>query len=139
MQGEFVVKNARFSDLVPLNLLVVIEIHLLSPPHIRYEIAPFIPTAVGLVCVLVRGPKRAPPAALNTVQHHDMHHRFPNKHFSLYFTHLDRLVLIPRQSHSPIESCDMIHRAICVCASRWCGTLHSNYDARVQEHFGKHK
>jgi lathosterol oxidase len=28
--------------------------------------------------------------ALNTVQHHDMHHRFPNVHFSLYMTHWDR-------------------------------------------------
>ena len=58
--------------------------------HAGYEIAPFIPTAVGLAALAVRGAGKAPPAAFNTVQHHDMHHRFPNKHFSLYFTHWDR-------------------------------------------------
>jgi sterol desaturase/sphingolipid hydroxylase (fatty acid hydroxylase superfamily) len=29
---------------------------------------------------------------LNTVQHHDLHHRHPRLHFSLYFTHWDRLM-----------------------------------------------
>ena len=42
--------------------------------------------------------------ALNTVQHHDMHHRFPTRHFSLYFTHWDR----------------------------WCGTEHPAYCEQVQ-------
>lgn len=58
--------------------------------HAGYELAPFIPTAVGMASLLLRGPWRAPLGALNTVQHHDMHHRFPSKHFSLYFTHWDR-------------------------------------------------
>ena len=58
--------------------------------HAGYELAPFIPTAVGMASLLLRGPRRAPPGALNTVQHHDMHHRYPSKHFSLYFTHWDR-------------------------------------------------
>lgn len=75
--------------------------------HAGYEIAPFIPTVVGLMSLLVKGPKAAPPTAFNTVQHHDMHHRFPNKHFSLYFTHWDR----------------------------WLGTLHPQYDDVVQAHF----
>jgi lathosterol oxidase len=42
----------------------------------------------SLLSLLWRGAK--PCAALNTVRHHDMHHRFPNRHFSLYFTHWDR-------------------------------------------------
>ena len=45
-----------------------------------------------------------PCAALNTVRHHDMHHRFPTRHFSLYFTHWDR----------------------------WCGTEHPAYRAQVR-------
>ena len=45
-----------------------------------------------------------PCAALNTVRHHDMHHRFPTRHFSLYFTHWDR----------------------------WCGTEHPAYRAQAR-------
>ena len=48
-----------------------------------------------------------PCAALNTVQHHDMHHRFPTRHFSLYFTHWDR----------------------------WCGTEHPGYRAQARGPF----
>lgn len=77
--------------------------------HAGYEIAPYIPTAVGMVALLIRGPKKAPPSVFNTVRHHDMHHRYPNKHFSLYFTHWDR----------------------------WLGTLHQTYDMEVQQHFKK--
>ncbi len=80
---------------------------MLAGGHVGYEVAPLIPTIVGLVCLLFRGPNQAPPAALNTVRHHDMHHRFPNKHFSLYFTHWDRA----------------------------CKTLHPTYDQSVKEHF----
>ena len=41
---------------------------------------------------------------LNTVLHHDMHHRFPSRHFSLYFTHWDR----------------------------WCGSEHPDYARKVR-------
>ena len=75
--------------------------------HAGYEMAPFIPTCVGLVSLMIQGSKRAPPPALNTVQHHDMHHRYPTKHFSLYFTHLDRIF----------------------------GTLHPTYDQAIRIHF----
>ena len=50
------------------------------------------------------GAPGAPCAALNTVRHHDMHHRFPARHFSLYFTHWDR----------------------------WCGTEHPGYARAVR-------
>ena len=50
-------------------------------------------------------------AALNTVRHHDMHHRFPFAHFSLYFTHWDS----------------------------WLGTEHAGYRAAVEAHFSKKK
>ncbi|KAG1671699.1 hypothetical protein FOA52_007491 [Chlamydomonas sp. UWO 241] len=77
--------------------------------HVGYEVAPLIPTLAGLVSLMVRGPGRAPPSGFNTVRHHDMHHRHPRVHFSLYFTHWDR----------------------------WLGTLHPGYDADVAEHFGE--
>ncbi|GIL77889.1 hypothetical protein Vretimale_6578 [Volvox reticuliferus] len=67
--------------------------------HVGYELAPFIPTLEGLVTLAIRGVRSGAPW-LNTVQHHDMHHRYPTRHFSLYFTHWDRL----------------------------CGTLHPSYD-----------
>ena len=73
--------------------------------HAGYELAPFIPSLESLLSLLWHGAK--PCAALNTVRHHDMHHRFPNKHFSLYFTHWDR----------------------------WCGTEHPSYQADVSGHF----
>lgn len=67
--------------------------------------APFIPSIEGLVRLLLMGVKPCP--ALNTVSHHDWHHRFPTKHFSLYFTHWDR----------------------------WMGTLHGKYDKDHFEYF----
>ena len=78
--------------------------------HAGYEIAPFIPTLEGaaalLAALLSRGGKGS-TTHLNTVQHHDLHHRFPSRHFSLYFTHWDR----------------------------WCGTLHPKYDANLFRYF----
>lgn len=50
--------------------------------HAGYEIAPFIPSIESLVALLLLG--RRPCGALNTVRHHDMHHRYPPYHFSLY-------------------------------------------------------
>jgi lathosterol oxidase len=47
---------------------------------VGYELAPFIPTLEGLVALAARGLAGrglAPLPALNTVQHHDLHHRFP--------------------------------------------------------------
>lgn len=73
--------------------------------HAGYEMAPFIPTLEGLLTLACRGLRPCP--ALNTVQHHDMHHRFPNRHFSLYFTHWDRI----------------------------CGTLHPTYDSALFSYF----
>lgn len=74
--------------------------------HAGYEVAPFLPTIEQLVSLAVVGPR--PCDALNTVRHHDMHHRFPRTHFSLYMTHWDRL----------------------------CGTEHPQYRADVAAHFG---
>ena len=82
--------------------------------HAGYEIAPFIPS-LEAVAALVLGARwrsagsapAVPCAALNTVRHHDMHHRFPRSHFSLYFTHWDR----------------------------WCGTEHPAYRGAVESHF----
>lgn len=80
-----------------------------TPPpagHVGYELSPFIPTLEGVWALLTCGLRGS--ASLNTVQHHDMHHRFPTKHFSLYFTHWDR----------------------------WMGTLHPKYEANLFRYFG---
>jgi Delta7-sterol 5-desaturase len=65
--------------------------------HAGYEIAPFIPSIQQLAWRLAG--RAGHPAALATVAHHDLHHRFPTRHFALYFTHWDR----------------------------WCGTEHPAY------------
>lgn len=103
--------------------------------HAGYEIAPFIPSLAAVGTALVEGASavagrvkasttkggrpssskaaaleetsKKARAALNTVRHHDMHHRFPFAHFSLYFTHWDRLL----------------------------GTEHAGYRAAVEAHF----
>lgn len=74
--------------------------------HVGYELSPFIPTLEGVWALLSCGLRGSP--RLNTVQHHDIHHRFPTKHFSLYFTHWDR----------------------------WMGTLHPKYEANLFRYFG---
>ena len=56
--------------------------------HVGYEVAPYIPS-LGQ-CVVSALPGETPCKHLNTVLHHDMHHRYPSKHFSLYFTHWDQ-------------------------------------------------
>lgn len=74
--------------------------------HAGYEMAPFIPSLEAVIVALLRCIHPAAKqlsGALNTVQHHDLHHRFPTRHFSLYFTHWDR----------------------------WCGTEHSAYCEQV--------
>ena len=74
--------------------------------HAGYEMAPFIPSLEAVIVALLRSVHPAAKqlsGALNTVQHHDLHHRFPTRHFSLYFTHWDR----------------------------WCGTEHPAYCEQV--------
>lgn len=74
--------------------------------HAGYEMSPFIPTLANVALVATRGLRHG-FRGFNTVQHHDMHHRYPAKHFSLYFTHWDRL----------------------------CGTLHAKYDESIFAYF----
>ena len=74
--------------------------------HAGYEMSPFIPTLANVALVAARGVRHG-FRGFNTVQHHDMHHRHPAKHFSLYFTHWDRL----------------------------CGTLHPKYDESIFAYF----
>ena len=70
--------------------------------HAGYELQPFIPSVEQLMWFALRGARLA--KGLNTILHHDMHHQFPNKHFSLYFTHWDYL----------------------------CGTMHGAYEPRAR-------
>jgi lathosterol oxidase len=74
--------------------------------HAGYEMAPFIPSLEGILALFIGG-SHLPASCLNTVRHHDMHHRYPNVHFSLYMTHWDRLM----------------------------GTEHKGYRDAVEEHF----
>ena len=77
--------------------------------HAGYEIAPFIPSLEAVIVAVARWvypSGKDLSGALNTVQHHDMHHRYPTRHFSLYFTHWDR----------------------------WCGTEHPAYCKQVPFH-----
>ena len=73
--------------------------------------SPFIPHVSNLLTCAFHGLHHS-YKGFNTVKHHDMHHQYPLKHFSLYFTHWDRV----------------------------CGTLHPRYDASVTRYFlGRHK
>ena len=48
--------------------------------------APFIPTLEGLLLLALNGPRDAnKDQALNTVQHHDMHHRCVCVHTLVHF------------------------------------------------------
>ena len=66
--------------------------------HAGYEIAPYIPSAEGLLHLILTLTSSSSSSSssssrlLNTVRHHDMHHRFPHVHFSLYMTHWDKLM-----------------------------------------------
>lgn len=75
--------------------------------HAGYEVSPFVPTLEQLASLVILG--KRPCSALNTVRHHDMHHRFPRTHFSLYMTHWDFL----------------------------CGTEHPKYRSDVAAHFAE--
>lgn len=74
--------------------------------HAGYEISPFLPHVSNAILALFCGVNHN-YIGFNTVKHHDMHHSFPSKHFSLYFTHWDR----------------------------WCDTLHSSYWSYVVPYF----
>lgn len=68
--------------------------------------SPFLPHMANLVATALQGVSHG-YRGFNTVQHHDLHHRNPSKHFSLYFTHWDR----------------------------FCGTLHPLYEQNLFSYF----
>ena len=68
--------------------------------------SPFIPTVANTIVLACQGLAHD-WRGCTTVQHHDLHHRCPSKHFSLYFTHWDR----------------------------WCGTQHPRYDAALFKYY----
>lgn len=74
--------------------------------HAGYEMSPFTPHISNFIMCLFYGLSHG-YRGFNTVKHHDMHHQYPLKHFSLYFTHWDRV----------------------------CGTLHPRYDSSVVHYF----
>mmetsp|Transcript_3610 Transcript_3610/g.9035 ORF Transcript_3610/g.9035 Transcript_3610/m.9035 type:complete len:243 (-) Transcript_3610:305-1033(-) len=56
--------------------------------HAGYELHPLVPSLEQVLWLLVGGNKVS--MHLNTVLYHCIHHQFPNKHLSLYFTHWDK-------------------------------------------------
>ena len=95
--------------LFPINIRVHRVYHIYTTiihngGHAGYEIAPCIPSVLyvvgllwrALTCVIQPRSKTAKmqwiDSKMNTVAHHDWHHRFPNVHFSLYMTHWDKLM-----------------------------------------------
>lgn len=65
--------------------------------HVGYEVAPYIPSLEQ--CMVAAFSGKTPCKYLNTVLHHDMHHRFPSRHFSLYFTHWDQAMGTMHESY----------------------------------------
>ena len=59
--------------------------------HCGYEIFPFVPY-LGMLLWLCFGGTKDASRWLNDVEHHDIHHRSPHYHFSLYFTHWDYIM-----------------------------------------------
>jgi sterol desaturase/sphingolipid hydroxylase (fatty acid hydroxylase superfamily) len=57
--------------------------------HATYELHPLVPSLGQLLWIFFQGDRVSDE--LNTVLYHNLHHQFPNCHFSLYFTHWDRL------------------------------------------------
>ena len=79
---------------IPLMLHRVYELWMISihvGGHCGFEMFPFVPHMGQLLWVLSGQSKRV-RWALNDVHHHDIHHRYPGYHYSLYFTHWDALL-----------------------------------------------
>eukprot|EP00892_Ulva_mutabilis_P002763 jgi/Ulvmu1/12488/UM009_0141.1 len=106
-----------FANEIFLGLLIPIDMNLHRAYHLfttvihqgghaGYEISPFLPHVANIMMCLLHGFSHG-YKGFNTVKHHDMHHRHPLKHFSLYFTHWDRV----------------------------CGTLHPQYESRITRYF----
>eukprot|EP01024_Parvocaulis_polyphysoides_P031644 TRINITY_DN28517_c0_g1_i4.p1 TRINITY_DN28517_c0_g1~~TRINITY_DN28517_c0_g1_i4.p1 ORF type:complete len:304 (+),score=4.35 TRINITY_DN28517_c0_g1_i4:85-912(+) len=96
--------------LFPINLKVHRVYHIWTTSihmggHCGYEMAPFSPCIEQILGYFYYGFGTNP--WLNTVQHHDIHHKSPRHHFSLYFTHWDR----------------------------WMGTIHPKYYQKLFKYF----
>eukprot|EP00960_Hanusia_phi_P038115 753289-Hanusia_phi.AAC.5 len=59
--------------------------------HCGYEIFPYVPHVSQLLWAAT-GMSGQLRKLLNDVYHHDIHHQYPGFHFSLYFTHWDKLL-----------------------------------------------
>ena len=126
--------------------------------HAGYEIAPFIPSVESLASLLLGGCR--PASALNTVRHHDMHHRYPPYHFSLYMwvahghspggassgqgSYSSALLagwLAAGGLHGARPGAEHWRRDPSFACprrthwDRWCGTEHPRYRADVAKHF----
>lgn len=58
--------------------------------HASYELHPLVPSLEQALWIAFNGD--AVSRVLNTVLYHNLHHQFPNKNLSLYFTHWDTLL-----------------------------------------------
>jgi len=82
--------------------------------HAGYEMHPFIPSLEQLIWILFRGSSLS--EGLNTVLYHNIHHQFPNKHFSLYFTHWDEWFGTKRMGYNEESLC--IKEAKCIALAK---------------------
>lgn len=77
--------------------------------HCGYEFCPFVPTLSNLL-LYVALPKTVwlkwTTFAINSVKHHDMHHSHVIFHYSLYFTHWDRLLQTLHPSYDGHMLCE---------------------------------
>jgi hypothetical protein len=64
-------------DILSSNFYLAILL-IIAAGHVGYELSPFIPTIEGVAALLRCGLKGC--RGLNTVQHHDMHHRWAACH-----------------------------------------------------------
>ena len=79
---------------IPSTLHRIYELWMISihvGGHCGFEMFPFIPHMAQLLWLL-SGCSPAVRKAINDVHHHDIHHRYPGYHYSLYFTHWDALL-----------------------------------------------
>lgn len=76
---------------IPVQVLRIYELWMIIihiGGHCGYEFFPLVPHA-GVLLWACFGGTSAGSRWLNDVEHHDIHHRSPCHHFSLYFTHWD--------------------------------------------------
>ena len=117
---------------IPLMLHRVYELWMISihvGGHCGFEMFPFVPHMGQLLWVL-SGQSQRVRWALNDVHHHDIHHRYPGYHYSLYFTHWDALL---GTLHPEWVKKSQREDAAAGDAQELCRKIKSTYDERKKK------